>query len=216
MTRPARPWSAPLRARAAVLALAAVLGLALAGGSTGCAPGQSPAERTLAAVESSWVGARVRAHEIAPARAREIELAIGRARRSADGGDWLGALAAVQGLPGQIEGLTAEIEAGERERDARWDRENAALAETLPRVDAGIERVAARPSLPAGVTRDDVATARAELRAARIAWTRAVAARGERRWDEALHRAGEARLRARRALEEVGLPPLPGLASRGD
>jgi hypothetical protein len=203
---------APRCGRARALGL--VLALALGAAVPACAPGASPAEQALSAVEKSWGDVRVRVHEVAPHRAQEIELALVRARASAKEGDWIGTLAAVQGLPGQIERLSVEIEAGERARDAEWDRANASLAEALPQVDAGIERVAARRPLPAGVTRDDVAAARSELEAARIAWTHAVSARGERRWDEAMNRAGEARLRARRALERVGLPSLPALEPR--
>ena len=208
VNRPPFSPSGPLRRRALVLGLA--LGALLAG----CAPGQSPSERALAAVEKSWADVRGRVREVAPDRAEEIDLALVRARASASEGDWLGTLAAVQGLPGQIERVSAEIDRGERERDAEWDRANASLAEVLPQVDAGIEKVAARPHLPAGVSRADVAAARAELQASRIAWTHAVTARGERRWGEAMNRAGEARLRARRALEAVGLPIMTALQPR--
>lgn len=191
-----------------------VWGLALGALFAGCGPGNSPSDRALAAVEKSWADVRVRVREVSPHRAKEIELAIVRARASANEGDWLGTLAAVQGLPAQIEMLSAEIDAAEKARDAAWDRTNASLADALPQVDAGIEKLAARASLPPGIRRADVAAARAELEAARIAWTHAVSARGERRWDEAMIRAGEARLRARRALESVGLPVLPTLQSR--
>jgi|SRR5687768_11580999 len=205
-----RPSSPPLRpGRRGRLVLVLALGAVLAG----CAPGQSPSERALAAVEKSWADLRGRVREVAPDRAEEIDLALVRARASASEGDWLGMLAAVQGLPAQIEALSAEIERRERERDAQWDRANASLAEALPRVDAGIEKIAAHTHLPPGVSRADVADARVELQAARIAWTHAVSARGERRWDEAMNRAGEARLRARRALDAVGLPPMADLES---
>ena len=182
-----------------------VLALALAGflAPAACAPGQSPAERAIAAAETSYASVRERVRETSPQRAATIELAIARAKASAAQGDWIGALAATQSLPGEIQGLNFELELQEREVAARWDSVNLTLARTLPEVDAAIERVAAAPRLPAGPSPADVAVARAELQAARIAWTHAVTARQERRWNEAMRGAGEARLRARRALDAV-------------
>ena len=184
-------------------AAASVLVAALAAGCSG----PSPAERAIASAEASWAGIRDRVRHVSPQRAADIELALGRARTSARRGDWVGALAAVQALPIQIRALEAELEAGNRALDARWDSTNAGLARALPEIDRGIERVAAARPLPAGVTAADVAGARSELAAARVAWTQAVSAREDRRWDEAMRLAGQARLRARRAGEAVGLPP---------
>jgi hypothetical protein len=188
-----------------------VLGLVLA--VAGCASGQSPAERAVAAVEASYGSVRQRVRAFAPERAAAIELAIDRARGAADKGDWIGALAATQELPARIAQLSAAIDAEDQALDARWDSVNAELARALPLVDAGIERIAGRRRLPAGVTRTDILAARAELQAARIAWTHAVTAREGRRWQDAMRGAGEARLRARRSLDAVGLPRTTAFAS---
>lgn len=191
-------------------ALALALALALA---AGCAPGDGPAERAVAASERTWDAARERARAIAPERAARIEHGIARARAALEAGDWIGALAATQDLPAQIARLSAEVDSQSRARDAAWDHTNAALGEGLQQVDAGIERLAALRRRPAGVSAADVARARAELRAARVAWTQAVSARGEGRWNDAMARAGEARLRARRALDAVALPAVAALAT---
>ena len=196
---------------ACALALALVLVLA----SAGCAPGRSPAEQALAAAESSWAGVRDRVRTIAPRRASAIELALARARASAERGDWVGAVAASQSVPGEIEQLQREIDAEDRALDARWDSVNAQLGRALPAVDAAIEQVAGAGSrLPAGVTSRNVSAARNELDLARVAWTNAVSAREDRRWDDAMQGAAEARHRARRALDEVGQPANPDLETR--
>jgi hypothetical protein len=194
---------------ACALALTLVLVLALAG----CAPGQSPAEQALAAAESSWADVRDRVRTISPQRATAIELALARARASAERGDWVGALAASQSVPGEIEQLQREIDAEDRARDARWDSVNAQLGRALPAVDAAIEQVAVGSQLPTGVTPRNVSAARNELDLARVAWTNAVSAREDRRWDDAMQGAAVARHRARRALEEVGQPANPDLES---
>ncbi|MEO6462479.1 MAG: hypothetical protein ABIP29_05335, partial [Candidatus Eisenbacteria bacterium] len=152
------------------LALASLLALA------GCAAGQSPAERAITSVETSWAGMRERVRVLSPHRAAAIELALARARAAGERGDWIGAMAATQSLPGEIQSLNVELEAEERELDARWDSVNVALARTLPEVDAAIEQVATARRLPPGVSPGDVADARADLQAARIAWAHAVTA----------------------------------------
>ena len=189
-------------APAAACALVAALALA------GCAPGQSPAERAIAAADSSWSAVSERVRTIAPQRAAAIDLALNRARASAHRGDWIGALAASQSLPGEIEALRMEIDERDASRGAQWDSLNVRLARALPEVDASIERVAASRG------RSDVARARDELTMARVAWTNAVSAREDGRWDEAMQGAADARHRALRALEAVDLPATPDLAAR--
>ncbi len=187
----------PLRLvrRAAALALAALL--------ASCASDRGPAEQALAGIEEAYVKIRPRVRSLAPERAAEIERQIERARLASREGDWITAMAATSALPAEIEQLSNEIGEREKAAQAAWDSTNAGLAARLQEVDATIERrAAAAPAPPA----DAVSAARAELAAARVAWSQAIAARDEGSYDQARIKAGEVQLRARRALSSIASP----------
>lgn len=174
--------------------------LALAVALAGCASDRGPAEQALVGVEEAYakIGPRVRA--LAPERAAEFERQMGRARVAARDGDWVTALAAASALPGELERLSDEVERREQATQAAWDSTNTVLAARLQEVDALIEQKAAATPAPAP---GDLAAARTELAAARVAWSQAIAAREEGAWDQARIKAGEVQLRARRALMAI-------------
>ena len=184
MIRPCRPF--------AVLVLLVAL--------AGCASDRGPAEQALVGVEEAYAKIRPRVRALAPERAAEFERQLERARVAARDGDWVTALAASSALPGELGQLSDEIERREQATRAAWDSTNTALAARLQEVDAKIERQAAATPAPAAA---DLAAARAELAAARVAWSQAIAAREEGAWDQARIKAGEAQLRARRALMAI-------------
>jgi hypothetical protein len=179
----------------------AVLALLLA--LAGCASDRGPAEQALAGVEEAYAKIRPRVRALAPERAAEFERQLERARTAARDGDWVTAIAATGALPGEIERLSDEIGRREESTQAAWDSTNAMLAARLQEVDATIERRAAGAPAPAA---EDVAAARTELAAARVAWSQAIAAREEGAWDQARIKAGEVQLRARRALSAIASP----------
>ena len=166
----------------------------------GCASDRGPAEQALVGVEEAYAKIRPRVRALAPERAAEFERQLERARVAARDGDWVTALAASSALPGELGQLSDEIERREQATRAAWDSTNTALAARLQEVDARIERQAAATPAPAAA---DLAAARAELAAARVAWSQAIAAREEGAWDQARIKAGEAQLRARRALMAI-------------
>ena len=169
----------------------------------GCASERGPAEQALIGVEEAYAKIRPRARALAPERSAEFERQLERARIAARDGDWVTALAATTALPGELERLSDEIERREQATQATWDSTNTALAAQLQEVDATIERQAGATPAPAA---EDVAAARNELAAARVAWSQAIAAREDGLYDQAQIKAGEAQLRARRALSAIASP----------
>ncbi len=187
--------------------LPAAIALTLVALWTGCASDRGPAEQAIASLEEAYARVRPKARALAPERAAVIERDLERARIAAQEGDWVTVFTATSALPGEIERLSSEIDTRTEASRAGWDSTNAAIAARLQDVDAAIERVSSGGARPAGVAADDVARARDELSAARVAWSQAISAREQGSYDDARLKSGEAQLRARRALSAISATP---------
>lgn len=201
LSRPVPPRPVPPGRSPAAVALVLVALL------SGCASDRGPGEQAVATVEAAYAQVRPKARALAPERAAVIEAELARARTAAKEGDWVTVFTATSALPAEIERLSEEISIRTETSRAEWDSTNAAIAARLQDVDAAIERLTPPAPRPAGVGIDDVARARDELSAARVAWSQAIAARERGSYDDARLKAGEVQLRARRALSEISAEP---------
>src|SRR5215510_1148547 len=144
--------------------LGALLMVVLVALLAGCTSAdKAPAEAALKAAETSVGAAKTEIAKYMPDQAKALDAALATAKEKFDKGDYKGALADAQALTGKAKELAQAAAAKKEELTKTWT----SLSEGLPRVVDAIQSrldvLSKSRKLPAGLTADKLASAKAGL-----------------------------------------------------
>ncbi len=178
----------------------------------GCAGQQDAAARVIADAETTLQAVREEAQRLAPEEYAAVERSIGRLRERLAQRDYAAVLDALPAVTAELAGLEelatrrrAELEAALERARAEWGGLSVELPTALNALQARVDELMRLRQLPAGIDRQLIERARAELESIKSAWAEALAAFAQGRLPEAADQARESRERARRLEAELGM-----------
>src|SRR5262247_3257100 len=123
-----------------------MLSVVIAGTSMSCGAEKTEATKAIQSAEAAWAPARDNVMRVMPDEAKRIDDAIANAKAMLDK-DAKGALAAAQGIPNQIQQVTAK----EAELKTSWDSMSAGLPGVFSAVQKRLDILSKSKSLPTGI-----------------------------------------------------------------
>lgn len=151
------------------LALVAVVAVA-------CGSQQAPAEAALKLAENAYGAIRTEAEKYAPDQARAIQDSLKSARAALGKSDYAGVMQQAQALTTKISGLGGAIAAKKSELTKAWTTMSAEMPKMVDAVKAKVDTLSKSARLPAGVTKEALANAKAGLATTGQHWAEALAA----------------------------------------
>jgi HAMP domain-containing protein len=149
-----------------------VLALGLLALATAC--GKGAAEQALSAASSALDQARPEIEKYVPGELTAITSAMSKARAAFDKGDYKGALAAGQGVVGKVQ---AALEAAKKRKDelvAAFGQLRSTLPAMVDALKGRLGALASAKTLPAGLDKETVETAQANLETVGRSWSDAM------------------------------------------
>lgn len=177
---------------------------------SGCSGlGRESAEQAVQTVQAKYDEVKADAEEYLPEQARLIEDAYASVKSTIAQGDYMKGLKQAQALTEKVVVLRTVLEAKKTAFQESWKRIDASVPSTMDDLQKRIDTLEKSAKLPAGITRDAVASAKAAIPVARAKWAEAVAAAKSADWKVALDRADTAKTKAIEVMTALGMP-VPG------
>jgi hypothetical protein len=172
----------------------------------GCASDKGPAEAALKAAEATVDAAKVEAAKYVPDQVKGVEAALAAARDKFTKGDYKAALADAQGVESKAKELTAAATARKEELTKTWESLSAGLPKVVDAIKTRVDILSQSKKLPASVTKDALATAKAGLADLTAQWTTASEAFKAGNLLDAVTNGTEAKKKAAEVLTTLGMP----------
>jgi hypothetical protein len=154
-----------------------VLGaLALAVGVAACSNQKVPAEAALKVAQDAYGAVRAEAEKYAPHQAKAVQDALTAAQATLAKNDYAAVLQQAQSLTTQVSALGGAIAAKKSELTAAWNTMSASMPKMVDAVKSRVDTLSKSARLPAGVTKEAVASAKAGLATTGQAWSEALSA----------------------------------------
>ena len=151
------------------LALAAVVAAA-------CSNQKAPAEAALKSAQDAYSAVRTDAEKYVPEQARAIQDGLASAQAALGKDDYAGVLKQTQSLTTQISGLGGAIAAKKAELTTAWNTMSAGVPKLVEAVKSRVDVLSKSRSLPTGITKDTLNSAKAGLASASQSWSEATSA----------------------------------------
>jgi hypothetical protein len=164
---------------ATVRVLVVFMGLTLAA----CASDKGPAEQAMKAADSAFAAVKAEAAKYVPDQTKAIEDALAAMKASFDKGDYKAVLAAAPDLTAKATALGAAATAKKAEMEAKaaaltktWEELSGGLPKMVDALRSRVDILAKAKQLPAKMTKETLAEAKAGLATIDQTWTDAQAA----------------------------------------
>jgi acetylornithine deacetylase/succinyl-diaminopimelate desuccinylase-like protein len=194
-----------MRQRTRGIAGIALMSLALL--ALGCNKG--PAEAALKAADEALAAARPEVQRYVPEELTSLDAAVQAARSELEKGNYTEALKAAQRLPERIQAAVDAAAERKAQLTATWTALTVGLPGLVQSITEKVTALAAARSLPKGMTKDALASARADLESVSEAWTAATAAFQGGDIPRAVETAQDVKGRAEALARTLGLSPPP-------
>jgi hypothetical protein len=141
-----------------------------------CANQQAPAEAALKLAQDAYSAVRAEAEKYVPDQARAIQDSLTSAQAALGKSDYAGVLQQAQSLTTRISALGGAIAAKKSELTKAWTAMSADMPKLVDAVKSRVDALSKSARLPAGVTSEALAGARAGLATTGQHWAEALAA----------------------------------------
>jgi hypothetical protein len=178
----------------------------------GCAGEKEPAEKAIASAESALASIHDVAQKYAPDQLQAVETQLAGVKDAFAKGDYKGVMAAAPSLTSAINGLrdTADSKAKDAEaamtaaKDA-WGPLSSDLPNMVSAIQSRVDVLAKSHHLPAGVTKDTLASAKSGLDAMKSGWTDASNAASSGDYVTAVSKAQAMKAQAADIMKSLGM-----------
>jgi|SRR5262245_36417554 len=187
-----------------------MLSVVIAGTSMSCGAEKTEATKAIQSAEAAWAPARDNVMRVMPDEAKRIDDAIANAKAMLDK-DAKGALAAAQGIPNQIQQVTAQVPAKEAELKTSWDSMSAGLPGVFSAVQKRLDILSKSKSLPTGIQPAAFDGAKSSFAQASQQWAEAQSAQASGNLTEAVAKASGAKQLLSQTLSALNMPVPPAL-----
>jgi hypothetical protein len=141
-----------------------------------CANKKAPAEAALKSAQDSYNAVSGEAMKYVPDQARAVQGALSSAQAAFARGEYDTVMSQTQGLNAQITGLATGIAARKTQLASEWSTMSAGVPKLVEALKSRVDILGQSRSLPAGITRETVDSAKAGVASADQAWSEATAA----------------------------------------
>jgi hypothetical protein len=185
--------------------VAVVAGLALAA----CANLQEPAKKMLADVEAAVTAAGADAQQYVPDQVGSVNQKLADLKAAFDKQDYKAVMAGAPALLTEAKGLADAAAAKKKEvmeaLNGQWSTFSTSLPQSVAAVEARIATLAKGKALPAGVSKDAMASAKTGLEEAKTAWTEASTAFGSGNIQSAVDKAKGVKAKIDEVAAKLGM-----------
>jgi hypothetical protein len=178
----------------------------------GCASQKEPAEKALAGAQSALADIHDTAQKYAPDQLQAVETQLAGVKDSLAKGDYKGVLAAAPGLTTAISGLKDTADAKQKDADAAtaqakdaWGPLSTDVPNMVAAIQSRVDILSKSHHLPAGVSKDGLASAKSGLDAMKTAWTDASTAATSGDFTTAVGKAQAVKAQAADIMKSLGM-----------
>lgn len=173
---------------------------------TGCSLGKEQAQQAVQTVQAKYDEIKRDAEEYLPEQAKLVEDAYASVKSTLARGEYMKGLKEARGLTEKVGELRTVLESRKAALKKSWDDIEASVPGSFDELQKRLEALEKSGRLPAGISKEAVASARAALPAARARWDEAVKAAKSADWKVALDRAETARAKLVELMISLGMP----------
>jgi hypothetical protein len=181
---------------------------------SGCMSQKAPAEQAVASAETALAAVRDSAQKYLPDQLQSVEAQLTSMKDSLNKGDYQAVLAAAPNLNSAISGLKDAAEAKKAEAEAAlakakdaWGPMSTDVPKMVDAIQSRVDTLSKSHHLPKGVTKDNVAAAKAGLDNLKSAWSDASNAAASGDYTTAVTKAQAVKDQASDVMKSLGMSP---------
>jgi len=174
---------------------------------------KEPAETALKAAEAAVNTAKAEVSKYLPDQAAALDAGLAAAREKFNKGDYKGALSDAQALSAKANELASAAAAKKAELSKAWEEVSTGMPKVMEAIKSRVDILSQSKKLPAGITAEKFAEAKAGLEEMTKQWTEATAASTGGNLSDALAKATAVKKKAAEVLTALNMPVPEALKS---
>lgn len=167
---------------------------------------KTTAEAALKAAEEAINTAKAEASKYVPDQAKSLDAELAAAREKFSKGDYKGALADAQALASKAKDVASAAAAKKTELTKSWEDLSSGLPRVIEAIQSRVDILSQSKKLPAGMTAETLAQAKAGLTEMRQQWAAATEAAKNGNLADAVSKAAAVKVRAAEVLTLLKMP----------
>lgn len=171
-----------------------------------CASDKGPAEAAIKAAEEALGAARADAARYVPDQLKAVESALASAKDKFAKSDYKGALADAQGIAAKAKELATAAAGKKAELAKSWESLSAGLPKVVEAIQSRVDILSKSKKLPANMTAEKLASAKAGLADITQQWAAATDASKGGNLADAVTKATAVKAKAAEVLTTLGMP----------
>jgi uncharacterized protein YoxC len=176
-------------------------------------PDKGPAETALKAAEAAVNTAKIEVSKYMPDQASALDSGLAAAREKFNKGDFKAALSDAQAVTAKANELTSAVAAKKAELSKAWEEVSTGMPKVVEAIKSRVDILSQSKKLPAGMTAEKFAEAKAGLADITKQWTEATAASTSGNLTDALAKAAAVKKKAAEVLTALNMPVPEALKS---
>lgn len=174
---------------------------------------KGPAETALKAAEAAVNTAKAEVSKYLPDQASALDAGLAAAREKFNKGDFKTALSDAQAVTAKANELASAAAAKKAELSKAWEEVSTGMPKVMEAIKSRVDILSQSKKLPAGISKEKFAEAKAGLEEITKQWTEATAASTSGNLTDALAKAGAAKKKAAEVLVALNMPVPEALKS---
>jgi predicted small lipoprotein YifL len=174
---------------------------------------KGPAETALKAAEAAVNTAKAEVSKYLPDQASALDAGLAAAREKFNKGDFKAALSDAQAVTAKANELASAAAAKKAELSKAWEEVSTGMPKVMEAIKSRVDILSQSKKLPAGISKEKFAEAKAGLEEITKQWTEATAASTSGNLADALAKAGAAKKKAAEVLVALNMPVPEALKS---
>ncbi len=174
---------------------------------------KAPAEAALKVADEAVAQVKASAAKLVPDQMQSLESGLAAAKDKFAKGDYKGAIADAQALPGKAKEVLAAAEAKKAEFTASWSNLSEGLPKMVDAIKSRVDILSQAKKLPQNVTAENLAAAKGNLAEITDGWAKAQEAFKAGDMGAAVASANTLKDKAVKSLELLGMPVPPAAKS---
>jgi hypothetical protein len=176
-------------------------------------PDKGPAETALKAAEAAVNTAKTEVSKYMPDQASALDSGLAAAREKFNKGDFKAALSDAQAVTAKANELASAVAAKKAELSKAWEEVSTGMPKVVEAIKSRVDILSQSKKLPAGMTAEKFAEAKAGLADITKQWTEATAASTSGNLTDALAKAAAVKKKAAEVLTALNMPVPEALKS---